>query len=287
MTRHFPMHLQLIDPNIYDSSALDGFPFKESAMELSGENAMFLGGLLRRYRPKTLLEVGVSAGGSSALLLHVLDRLDMESEVVSVDLSERWNKDAAFATGWAAKKLYPEKKNWRLYTGKFLPEIIEELNLEFDFCFLDTVHALPGELLDYLVVLPFMPEGSIMAMHDTSLYYQVKDALATRVLYDASVGKKIIPPQLTQNDANLSAFQITDETYKHVVNIFSALYMPWAYLLDAPQFHIYHTFFKKYYGEEAAEWFTRSRDWNNKHWIKTRVREKFPIPRRSSPAEGQ
>lgn len=277
------MQLKLIDPDIYDGSALDTFPMKESAAELSGCNAMFLAGLVRRYRPKTLLEVGVSAGGSSALLLHVLDKLGMESEVVSVDLSERWNKDAAYATGWAAKKLYPEKKNWRLYTGNFLPEIIEELNLEFDFCFLDTVHALPGELLDYLVVLPFMPEGSIIAMHDTSLYYQVKDALATRVLYDACVGKKIIPPQLTQSDANLSAFQITSETYKHVVNIFSALYLPWAYLVDAAQFHIYYAFFKKYYGEEAAEWFARSREWNNNHWIKTRVREKFPISRRSSP----
>lgn len=190
MNRHFPMHLQLIDPDIYDRSALDTFPMKESRAELSGENAMFLAGLVRRYRPKTLLEVGVSAGGSSALLLHVLDKLGMESEVVSVDLSERWNKDAAYATGWAAKKLYPEKQNWRLYTGNFLPEIIEDLNLEFDFCFLDTVHALPGELLDYLVVLPFMSEGSIIAMHDTSLYYQVKEALATRVLYDACVERK-------------------------------------------------------------------------------------------------
>lgn len=276
MNQRFPMALKMIDPDIYDPSIMDTFPARETAIELSAENCMFLAGLIKRYRPKTLLEVGVSAGGSSALLLHILDKLGMESEVVSVDLSERWNEDASFATGWAVKKLYPDKKNWRLYTGKFLPEIIEDLNVEFDFCFLDTVHVLPGELLDYLVVLPFMSEASIIAMHDTSLYYQVEDALATRVLFDVCVGKKIIPPQHTQNDANLSAFQITKDTYTHVGNIFSALYMPWRQFITAGQFHIYHDFFKKYYGEEAAEWFSRIWEWNNKHLIKKRMQRQSP-----------
>lgn len=270
MNRHFPLQLKLIDPDIYDSAALDSFPMKESAIELAGCNAMFLAGLIRRYRPKTLLEVGVSAGGSSALLLHVLDRLGMDSEVVSVDLSERWNKDAAFATGWAAKKLYPKKKNWRLYTGKFLPEIIEDLDMEFDFCFLDTVHALPGEILDYLVALPFMREDGVIAMHDTSLYFYGKapDALATRVLITACVGEKIWPPQISEDDANLCAFQITPDTYKNLGNIFSALFLPWAYLLDGRQFRIYHAFFLRYYGSEAAELFSRAKEWNTAYFIK-------------------
>ena len=264
------MHLKLIDPDIYDQAALDTFPVKESAMELAGCNAAFLAGLIKRYCPKTLLEVGVSAGGSSALLLHVLDKLGMDSEVVSVDLSERWNKDAAFATGWAAKKLYPEKKNWQLHTGKFLPEIIEELNTEFDFCFLDTVHSLPGEILDYLVALPFMRKDAIIAMHDTSLYFYGKypNSIATRVLITACVGKKIFPPQLSEADANLCAFQITKDTYKNIGNIFSALYLPWAYLLDGRQFKLYREFFLRYYGPEAAEVFSKAKEWNTAFFIK-------------------
>ncbi|MDE6735214.1 MAG: class I SAM-dependent methyltransferase [Desulfovibrio sp.] len=272
MNQRFPMTLKMIDPDIYDPSVMETFPAEEAAIELSAENCMFLAGLIRRYRPKTLLEVGVSAGGSSALLLHALDKLGLESELVSVDLMERWNKDAAFATGWAAKKLYPDKENWQLHTGKYLPEIIETLDTEFDFCFLDTVHMLPGEMLDYLVVLPFMREGGIIAMHDTALYYWTDAALATRVLYDACVGKKITPPQRTQSDANLSAFQITEDTYRYVGNIFSALCMPWGQFIDPEQFHIYQAFFKKYYGEEAADWFARIWKWNNSHLINTRIR---------------
>ena len=182
MNRDFPLSLKLFDEDIYDPSALDDFPTSDAAIELCTENCMFLAGLIKRYRQKTLLEVGVSAGGSSALLLHTLDKLGLDSELVSVDLKDRWNANTEYATGWAAKKIYPEKKNWHLCTGKFLPEIIEDLNLEFDFCFLDTAHRLPGEILDYLVVLPFMRVGGIIAMHDTSLFFTDEGALSTRVL---------------------------------------------------------------------------------------------------------
>lgn len=270
MNKHFPMDLKLIDPHIYDRLALDAFARKDVLMEQADENAMFLAGLIKRYKPKTLLEVGVSAGGSSAFLLHTLDRLGLTGELVSVDLQVRWNKDESFATGWAAKKLYPEKKNWHLYTGKYLPEIIEDLNKEFDFCFLDTVHALPGELLDYLVVLPFMRENGIIAMHDTALYFfdDQSTSLATRVLITACVGEKIIPAQDSELDANLSAFQITPDTYKYIGNIFSALCLPWAYLVDVRQFRIYRDFFLRYYGQEAAEYFSKVMEWHSAQAVK-------------------
>lgn len=265
MNKHFPMNLQLIDPQLYDTSALEAFPLQEASMELSRENAMFLSGLIKRYQPKTLLEVGVAAGGSSAFLLHTLDRLELPGELVSVDLWHRWFRDTDFSVGWAARKLYPEKKNWHLYTGKFLPEIIEDLNMEFDFCFLDTVHELPGELLDYLVALPFMRENGIIAMHDTALFFYDghPHALATRTLFSACVGEKIIPPQNSVSDANLSAFRITPDTYQHVGNIFSALCMPWGYLFDIRQFQIYREFFLRYYGPEAAELFSKAMEWNS------------------------
>ena len=265
------MTLKMFDPDdIYDPSILESFPREEASIELFDENCMFLAGLLKRYRPKTLLEVGVSAGGSSALMLHVLDQLGLESELVSVDLRERWFHDQKFATGWAAKKLYPDKKNWHLHTGKFLPEIIEDLNLEFDFCFLDTAHAIPGEILDFLVVLPFMREGGVVALHDTALYFfnNHYKAFATRVLLASAVGRKIAPRKLSEKDANFGAFQITQDTYKYVGDVFSALGMPWGYLLDRRQFQIYHDFFLRWYGRDAAEWFSSLWKWNTSHFIK-------------------
>lgn len=258
------MQLDFIDPDIYDTSILETFRRREAATELSAENCSFLAGLIRRYRPATLLEVGVSAGGSSALILHILDKLGLGSELVSVDLNDRWYRDTSRLTGWAARELYPDREDWRLITGKYLPEVIEGLDREFDFCFLDTVHSLPGELLDYLVILPFMREGGIMAMHDTVLYFLNNNtrAVATRVLFDACVGRKIIPPQHSPHDANLSAFQITPDTYAHVANVFFALCMPWAYRLDEAQLGLYHVFFRKYYGEQAADWFVMAANLN-------------------------
>ena len=54
---------------------------------------MYLAGIIRLYRPKTLLEIGVSAGGSSALLLYILDKLGIAAELVSVDVKKQWYKD--------------------------------------------------------------------------------------------------------------------------------------------------------------------------------------------------
>ena len=67
--------------------------------------------------------------------------------------------------------------------------------MEFDFCFIDTAHVLPGEILDYLVALPFMHENSIVAMHDTALYFCCENdrIVATRVLFSSCVGKQIPP----------------------------------------------------------------------------------------------
>lgn len=272
MNSQFPMALKIFDPDdIYDPSILESFPRQEASIELFDENCMFLAGLIKRYRPRTLLEVGVSAGGASALMLHVLDKLGLESELVSVDLQDRWFHNKEFATGWAAKKLYSGKKSWHLHTGKFLPEIIEDLNLEFDFCFLDTAHAVPGEILDYLVVLPFMREGGVVALHDTALCFfdNHSKTFATRILLDTAVGKKIIPPRLSEKDANLGAFEITADTYKYVRNVFSVLCMPWGYLLDRRQLQIYQEFFLRYYGPQAAEWFAKVAEWNTAHFIKS------------------
>lgn len=270
MNRQFPMKIKMVDQDdIYDPSILESFSTEDVLIECFDENCMFLAGLLKTYRPKTLLEVGVSAGGSSALMLHVLDKLGLESELVSVDLNEIWFSDHKSATGWAAKKLYPQKKNWHLHTGKFLPEIIEDLNKEFDFCFLDTAHAIPGEILDFLVVLPFMREKGVIALHDTLLYFFGNPkGFATRILLASVVGKKITPPRFSEEAANLGAFQITPDTYKYVDNVFTALCMPWGYLIDRRQHQIYRDFFLRYYGVEAADWFTRMWEWNTEHFIK-------------------
>lgn len=265
MNKEFPRNLKMGEQGIYDETILATLPVPDlTRIEMSNEQQSFLYALLKRFRPANLLECGVSAGGSSILLLHALEKLELESQLVSVDLNADWYRDKSRKTGWAAKKLYPDKNNWRLVTGKFLPEVIEELDMEFDFCLLDTVHSLPGELLDFLVVLPFLKEGCVVALHDTMLHLASNsNQFATRILNDVCVGDKIYPPQASLGHANISAFLVTADTCRYAGDVFAALGMRWAYALDEHQYSLYYNYFLKYYGDEAAAWFARAKEWNH------------------------
>lgn len=58
--------------------------------EMSASDHGFLCGLIKRFKPKKLVEVGVAAGGTSAVILQCIQSLDMGTEMYSVDLSERF-----------------------------------------------------------------------------------------------------------------------------------------------------------------------------------------------------
>lgn len=59
-----------------------------NASELSQEEHGFICGLIKKYRPQKILELGVSGGGTSVLILNCLQKLGMDdTEMYSVDLS--------------------------------------------------------------------------------------------------------------------------------------------------------------------------------------------------------
>lgn len=280
----------LIKPKRFERASLPA-EFQQDAkfIELSDSNINFLACLLEHFKPQNILECGVAAGGSSEVFLYLLDKLNLDGQLYSVDLNHKWYRDGNLDTGWAAKKHYKDKDNWHLITGKFLPEVIEKINVKFDLCFLDTVHSLPGELLDFLVVLPFMRANGVIAMHDTMLHILQKDSsYSNRILMDVCVGDKIYPPQDTLSDANISAFQINPDTYKYVGDVFAALGMRWAFPIDDHQFYIYYNYFLRYYGEEAAAWFARCRKWNEDAISAARqIPEATPVPTWQPKTDGQ
>ena len=63
---------------------------------------------------------------------------------------------------------------WTLYTGGITPEFIENIGSCIDFAFIDTKHVTPGEMLDWLMVLPFLKNESIVVFHDTCFLYNKK-----------------------------------------------------------------------------------------------------------------
>jgi predicted O-methyltransferase YrrM len=57
-------------------------------------------------------------------------------------------------------------KNWSLFKGDLATAFLEKIGNDIDMVFIDTVHYQPGEILDFLMVLPFLKEEAIVIFHD-------------------------------------------------------------------------------------------------------------------------
>ncbi len=73
--------------------------------EMTSFQHSFLCGLMKENRPKKIVEVGVSAGGTTGVILHCLKMLNIKSEMYSVDLEERWYRNKKYQTGFSAKEI--------------------------------------------------------------------------------------------------------------------------------------------------------------------------------------
>lgn len=54
-----------------DFSIRDSLPEEIAPIEMSPFDSGFLCGLMKKYRPKRILEVGVSAGGTTSIILRL------------------------------------------------------------------------------------------------------------------------------------------------------------------------------------------------------------------------
>ena len=173
---------------------------KYTSWMLKKNEPYFINGIIRKFKPKKCLEIGVAKGGSSIIILNALKDIS-DSFLVSLDLK---NKIYKYHVGENVKKYFPElaqNNKWKLYTGEQPHKFLEKLNLKFDFLFLDTKHLAPGELINIIEALPFLEENSIIVMHDvmfhlpTNKYYnprEVKYHPSNIYLMTALAGDKII-----------------------------------------------------------------------------------------------
>ena len=65
-------------------------------------------------------------------------------------------------------------KKWTLYTGGITSEFIETIGDGIDLAFIDTVHYTPGEMLDWLMILPFLKNEAVVILHDVFIHYTGK-----------------------------------------------------------------------------------------------------------------
>ena len=203
----------------------------------------FINGLIRWYEPESILEIGVHRGGGTVNILNAIS--DRDAELVSIDQAEiclatEWQPESWWGVEWGTKIMVGDNvarsgvraDKWRLITGREPSEALEELDLRFDFCVIDTDHRHPVESLNFLCVLPFLNDGAIVVLHDTTLYlnFAAEQCFANRILMMTVCADKLEPINSTLSFTgypNIVAFQVTPATRKYVRNVFDSLMLPW------------------------------------------------------------
>lgn len=225
----------------------------------------FLCGMIKENKPKKILEIGVAAGGTTAVMLSCLKMLDFNSEMYSVDICEKWYRTGESETGFVAKKFMNQivgNTKHKFLLGKAIPYIIDEIGKGIDFLILDTTHAMPGELLDFLICLPYLEDGCVVILHDVMENHMAcnDNEISTKLLFNLVQGDKWYM-QEDELDAfgysNISAFRVDKKMHENINSLFFALTFSWMYLLEDVDAKKYEELLGKHYGYEYMENFRK------------------------------
>lgn len=196
----------------------------------------FLLYLLDKYKPKKILEIGVAAGGTSCMLLK---NTGPSQQVWGVDISDKYYRNPSLSAGYLIKQECSSEEMQRhtLILGKDIVDCIDEIGPGIDFCLLDTNHVLPGELLQFFVVYPYLKKGACLAMHDISLNFYPEPGFKVNAGSYASFSNKILFCSLgskckmlpDQDWPNIGAVIMDEETKRCIDVTFFALGVTWHY----------------------------------------------------------
>lgn len=98
--------------------------------KMSKDQLAFLAGLIKEHRPQKLVEIGVSEGGTTAVILQCISMLELGTKVISIDLRERVAADKSKKIGCAVEEYLNMKGHnfdYILHTGKYAAELLETM----------------------------------------------------------------------------------------------------------------------------------------------------------------
>ena len=214
-------------------------------------------GIIRKHKPKNCLEVGVARGGTSILILNAIKDIK-DSRLISLDLNTNLYFNKSYLTGYRVKKYFPELTNkWQLFTGKQPHIFLQKLKIKFDFVFLDTAHISPGEIINFIEILPFLSENAIIILHDIMLHL-LKENIREKIqsvsypqllLMSVLHGEKIIINDSKGID-NMGVIFLYRNQKEHYLDYFLLLLSFWDYIPTKKQSNEIREFIKKFFNNE-------------------------------------
>ena len=245
---------------------------KDQWVEMSPEQHAFLCGLIKENRPQKILEIGTSAGGTTAIILNCCNKLKLNAEVYTIDLLGTCWHDSEKSTGFIVNECSDFLEtgghyySYRSFRGGIYPEFASDIGDSIDLLVLDTAHSLPGEIMDFLACAPRLSVDAVVVLHDVTLNHSSGAIYnyATKVLFDVVSGEKYwmldkrrqtgetLSPE---SISNIAAFKKNDATMRNIMDVFSSLSLTWNYYPGDEQLRKYRELFVGIYDTEYMDVF--------------------------------
>lgn len=227
---------------------------KGKTLMTEGQQKFFLE-FMKEERPTKILEIGTNVGGTTAVILHAMEKLKLNAQLHSVDLGD-YEATMRKTVDESLGVVCPDwnQEGWNIYCKTTVAGVLEEIGQGIDFCILDAAHMVPGEILDFLTILPFLKEGTVVVLHDVRLSQRGvrRTGIATNVLFSAVVAsEKYLPMNDSGVYMNIAAFRVGALTREHIPNVIQLLSLPWAYTMGQKHLDDYRVMWEKYYPEWA------------------------------------
>jgi predicted O-methyltransferase YrrM len=255
--------LEFFAPIAEEEAILDRLaPAYKSVSEMLPSERSFLNALILRNKPKKLLEIGVARGGSSVITINAI-KGDPNAKLYAIDYADRWYADKSIAVGSIVKE-YPElEAKYELYTRGLALKFMEKIGGEIDFCLIDTLHYNPGEIFDFLMVLPYLKERAIVVFHDVNLHTAKdrKECLTNNLLISAIGGKKLLQGNFVKKKhygriafPNIAAIVLDKNSRKRIFEIFNLLTQAWIYRPELSEQEEIVAFFSRFYDPKLIDY---------------------------------
>ena len=219
----------------------------------------FLNGIIRKFKPEKILELGVYSGGSSIVILNAID--DFKNSILySIDLN------SANFVGQCVNKYFPHfMRNWKLFKGNIATEYIEKIGNNIDIAMIDTAHFEPGEILDFLIILPFLKDEAIVIFHDIANQItrsSKRQEWAPYIIFNAIRGEKYLPSGKYILKQDIGAIKLEKDQKKYYHDYFRLLGGEWQYFPKEIHIKQLRNYFKKYYDEDCLIMFEEAVTFN-------------------------
>ena len=139
-----------------------------------------------------------------------------------------------------------------ILTGQQPHQFLIKLNKKIDFIFLDTAHSAPGEMLNFIELLPFLNENAILVLHDILWHFRSKKKFhpSNVYLYPVIYGNKVLIKNENGSIGNIGAIFLYNNQEKYYLNYFFLLLDFWEYMPKVKEINNLKIFIKKFYKKD-------------------------------------